>query len=99
MNPPKPKSASKFVFLSFRVKSEDKERFNLLSVIKGKTGVKMILDYVNSELMKPLKPSQIRKMPKEMQEKIWSEQSKLASAIFKKHEELNDFPDIVEDIK
>jgi hypothetical protein len=87
------------VFLSFRIKKEQKERFKLLSLIKGKSGVDLIMDYVNSELRQPLNAKQIRKMPKEFQEKIWKEQSNTAIEIFQKHKNLNDIPDTVDDIE
>ena len=65
---------SEKVFLSFRIKREQKEKFKLLAKIKGKTGVDLIMDYVNNELKKPLSPSQIRKLPESIQ-KITSERA------------------------
>jgi len=88
-----------FVFLSFRISKEDKEKFKLLAQIKGKSGVGLILDYVNSELNKPLSAKEIRKLPMDLQNKIWTEQSKIAVDIFKKHKELNEIPNIMDGIE
>ena len=87
------------VFLSFRMSKEDKEKFKLLTLIKGKSGVGLILDYIDSELSKPISAKEIRKLPKDIQDKLWLEQSKLAVEIYNKNKELTDIPDIMDGVE
>ena len=98
INTSKNKSANQ-VFLSFRIDKNEKEKFKLLASIKGKSGVDLLLDYIDTELKKPLSAKQIRRLPKELQDKIWIEQSKNFKDIYNTNQELNELLETFEEIE
>jgi hypothetical protein len=87
------------VFLSFRVKPDERELFKILTKIKGVSSSEMIAILIKQEFNNNLKPSEIRKLPTEIQEKYWQIQSEIAKEIFAKHSELNDLPMISDGIE
>lgn len=87
------------VFLSFSVKPQERERFKLLSKVRNLSASELIVQLINQEFDKQLKPSEIRKLPEDLQSFYWNQQAILAKKILTKHKELNDLPFIADGIE